>query len=523
MKFKNKITLKYFVSNFFWATNPPSAPNLFFRPSAEKKGFPLKSGCKLASSNNFLIHKYLGLKPILVIIFLAITLTSCVSRKKYVRATEFNENVFRTDRLPKDSSTIAQISWKDFFTDPILQKHIANGLENNLNVRIAVQNILISEAYVKQSKAAFLPTLSVGPTYTLQTQSLNSSFGQIIGSRKFNNNFQFGANMNWDIDVWGKLSAQERSQLASYLGTIEAHKSIKSELVANIASNYYQLLTLDEQKRIIQETIDLRNKNLETTKALKTAGNLTEVAVQQSEALVFNAKAMLIDLDTQIEILENSTSILLGLPPQKIVRANSKTPEFPKDISVGYSSQLLANRADVAQAEFQLMSAFELIHAAKTSFYPSFSLSAIGGLQSGYFDKFFSVNSLFASFVGNLVQPILNKRQIRTQYEVSLANKQIAYLNFRKTFLNAGQEVSNALRRYNSQDDFIALKLQEEEAYRKSVNFSQELVNNGFANYLEVINASVNLLNAELNISNAQYNKMKANIDLYQALGGGWK
>ncbi|WP_417429186.1 TolC family protein [Halpernia sp.] len=464
-----------------------------------------------------------NIKPFFILAFAAIIVSSCATRDKYVRSTEFNDNIFRTDLLPKDSSTIAQISWKDFFTDPILQKHIAKGLENNLDVRIAVQNILVSEAFVKQSKAAYLPTLSAGPTYTLQTQSLNSSFGQIIGNRKFNDNFQFSGNMNWDIDVWGKLSAQERAQLASYLGTVEAHKSIKSELVANIASNYYQLLTLDEQKRIIQETIDLRNKNLETTKALKTAGNLTEVAVQQSEALVFNAKAMLVDLDTQIEILENSTCILLGIPSQKIERANSKTPQFPKDISIGYSSELLANRPDVKQAEFQLINAFQLTNAAKASFYPNFSLSATGGFQSGDFDKFFSANSLFANFVGSLIQPILNKRQIKTQYEVSLANKQIAYLNFRKTFLNAGQEVSNALKRYNSQDKFIEYKIQEKEAYKKSVDYSKELVNYGLANYLEVINASVNLLTAELNISNAQYTKMKANIDLYRALGGGWK
>ncbi|SEF59206.1 efflux transporter, outer membrane factor (OMF) lipoprotein, NodT family [Halpernia humi] len=464
-----------------------------------------------------------NIKSLFVFALVALSLTSCISREKYVRSPEFKDNIFRTDLLPKDSSTIAQISWKDFFTDPILQKHIENALANNLDVRTAVQNILISQAYLKQSKAAYLPTLTVGPSYTFQTQSENSNFGQIIGNRQYNHISDLSTNMNWDIDVWGKLSAQKRAQLATYLGTVEAHKSIKSDLVANIAANYYQLLTLDEQKRIINQTIDLRIKNLETTKALKNAGTLTEVAVQQSEALVYNAKAMLVDLDTQIEILENATSLLLGVPSQKIERANSIMTKFPKDISIGYSSELLANRPDVAQAEFQFVSAFELKNAAKKSFYPNFSLSANGGFQSVDFDKFFSANSLFATIVGNLVQPILNKRQIRTQYEVSLANKQIAYLNFRKTFLNAGQEVSNALKRYKSQDDYIALKLKEEEAYRKSVDYSQQLVNYGLANYLEVINASVNLLNTKLSISNAQYTKMKANIDLYRALGGGWK
>lgn len=456
-------------------------------------------------------------------VVLSFLLASCISREKYTRLPEFGDNIFRTDQLPQDSTSLAQISWKDFFKDPILQKYITEGLQNNLDIRVAVQNILIDEAYLKQSKAELLPTLSVGPTYTLQTQSLNSNFGQIIGNRKFNNNFQLSGNFSWDVDIWGKLSAQEKAQLANYLATQEAHKSIKSQLVANIALNYYQLITLDHQKEIIKKTIDLRKRNLETTKALKTSGDLTEVAVQQSEALVFNAQAMLIDLDTQISILENATSILLGVAPQKIERSSNQDFKFPESISTGYSAQLLANRPDVAEAEYNLISALELTNAAKASFYPNFNISANGGLQSGDFDKFFSANSLFASFMGSLLQPILNKRQIRTNYEVSLAKKQIAYLQFKKTFLAAGQEVSDALKSFKAQDDFITLKLTEKSAYENSVNYSQQLVNYGLANYLEVINATVNLLNAELNVSNAQFIKMKANIDLYQALGGGWK
>src|SRR5690606_34893056 len=137
-------------------------------------------------------------------------------------------------------------------------------------------------------------------------------------------------------------------------------------------------------------------------------------------------------------------------------------------------------------------------------------------------DQLFSVNSLFANVVAGLAQPILNKRQIRTQYEVSLANKEIAYLNFRRSVLTAGKEVSDALKIYQAQDSFINLKRQELDAYKKSVGYSQELVNYGLANYLEVLNASVNQLNAELNISNAEYSKLDAGIELYRALGGGW-
>jgi outer membrane protein TolC len=150
-------------------------------------------------------------------------------------------------------------------------------------------------------------------------------------------------------------------------------------------------------------------------------------------------------------------------------------------------------------------------------------ITGSGGIQSLDIDHLFSVNSLFASVVGGLAQPILNRRAIKTNYEVSLANQETAYLNFRKTVLTAGKEVSDAIRVFSVQDSYIDLKQQELNAYKNSVEYSQELVNYGMANYLEVLNASVNSLNAELNISNAQYSKMKAAVDLYQALGGGWK
>ncbi len=250
---------------------------------------------------------------------------------------------------------------------------------------------------------------------------------------------------------------------------------------------------------------------------------MTEVAVQQSEALVFNAKSLLIDIDTQIQLLENTMSLLMGVPSQTIARSTLEGQNIPIDLKLGYPAQLLANRPDVMRAEFNLMNAFELTNAAKAQFYPTLKLTGTGGVQSVDIDHLFSVNSLFANVVAGLAQPILNKRQIKTNYDVSLANQETAYLNFRKTVLTAGKEVSDAIRVFSVQDSFIELKEKELGAYKKSVDYSQELVNYGMANYLEVLNASVNSLNAELNISNARYSKMKAAVELYQALGGGWK
>ncbi|NML71794.1 TolC family protein [Chryseobacterium sp. RP-3-3] len=450
--------------------------------------------------------------------------SSCMARKEYERPKNVvDEKLFRTDMLPTDSTSIANVSWKEIFTDPILQGHISKALENNLDIRIALQSITSAEAYLKQSKAAYAPTVTVGPGYSFQTQSLNTQTGQLFGDRRYINQLDITASLGWEADIWGKLKAQEKAQLATYLGTVAAHKAVKSDLVASVASAYYQLLTYDSQKKIIMETIAVREKNLETTKALKISGTVTEVAVQQSEALVFNAKSLLIDIDTQIQLLENTMSLLMGEPSHAIERSTLETQKIPIDLKLGYPAQLLANRPDVMRAEYTLMNAFELTNSAKAQFYPTLKITGSGGIQSLDIDHLFSVNSLFASVVGGLAQPILNKRAIRTNYDVSVANQETAYLNFRKTVLTAGKEVSDAIRVFSVQDSFIELKEKELDAYKKSVNYSQELVNYGMANYLEVLNASVNSLNAELNISNAEYSKMKAAVELYQALGGGWK
>ena len=464
------------------------------------------------------IHK------IILIFFVSFLVVSCQTRQNYQRANYvIDEKLFRTDALPKDSLSMANLSWKEIFTDAVLQKHIAKALENNLDIRIALQNIASAEAYLKQSKAAYQPTISVGPDYSFNTSSLNTQFGQIVGERRYINQFDITANLGWELDLWGKLKGQEKAQYAAYLSSVAAHQNVKSNLVASIATAYYQLLTFDEQKKIFSNTIEIRKKNLETTKALKDAGIVSEVAVQQSEALVYNAEASLVTLDVQIQMLENTISLLMGEPSHEIERTSLSTQNFALNTDVGYPSALLANRPDVKQAEFNLINAFELTNAAKAQFYPSLKITGSTGVQSVDIDKLFSANSVFANVLVGLAQPILNKRQIRTNYEVSLANQERAYLNFRKTILNAGNEVSDALKMYNAQDQFIAFKKKELSAYDKSVEFSQELVNYGMANYLEVLNANVNKLNAEINIANAQYTKLQAGVELYRALGGGWR
>ena len=312
--------------------------------------------------------------------FIALTLTACAGRKAYERPNVVNEKLFRTDNIPTDSLSSANVSWRNIFTDATLQGHINKALSNNLDVRVAMQNVASAQAYLKQSKAAQLPTLSVGANYTHSTNSINAMGG--MGERTYNNLWDITGAASWETDIWGKLSAQRRASYASYLATVEAQKAVQSEVVATLATAYYQLLMLDEQKKVLEQTIDFRQKSLETTKSLKEAGSTTEVATKQIEALVYNAQAQLVTIGNSIWALENTICVLLGEEPHAIERTTLAEQQFPTEFKQGYAAKLLQNRPDVARAELSLRNAFELTNVARAAFYPTLTLSARGGISS---------------------------------------------------------------------------------------------------------------------------------------------
>lgn len=466
---------------------------------------------------NISIYKFLlaGAVPFLLI--------SCFAAKEYERPEieEISEELYRTDKLPQDSLNMAVISWTEIFTDPILKNHIEEGLENNLDIRIAIQQMLAAEAYVKQGKASYFPTLTAGPSVSHQILSPNSQFGSFFDGSI--TQYDITGNLSWEADIWGKIRSNDRAFTAAYLQSEAAHKAVKTQLISNIANNYYQLLSLDEQLRIAQETLANRKSSLETTEALKVAGNVTEVGVQQTKAQLHTAEALVVQLKNQIRLLENSFSILLGAGPQEIERTKLSDQNIVTPLNTGVPAQLLRNRPDVIAAEYGLINAFELTNAARANFYPSLTLTAAGGFQSLDLDKLLNVNSLFANLGASLLQPIVNKRQIRTQYEVSQAQQQQALLNFKQAILVAGREVSDALSNYQASTERIEILENEYEAYNKASEYSEELLNNGMVNYLEVLTARENSLNSQLNLISAEYNKLNAIVNLYKALGGGWK
>ena len=239
--------------------------------------------------------------------------------------------------------------------------------------------------------------------------------------------------------------------------------------------------------------------------------------------MVYNAQAQLISINNSVWALENTICVLLGEEPHTIERTTLAEQNFPTNFQQGYAVKLLQNRPDVARAELNLRNAFEMTNVARSAFYPTLTLSARGGFSSTELDTWISAKSIFANFVAGLAQPILNRRQIRTQYEVKQIEQETALLNFKKVVLSAGKEVSDAMQHFSSQTEFIDLKTKEMKAYQEATDYSKQLFDSGMVNYLEIITAEVNRLNAELSVAESQFTRMQYGISLYKALGGGWK
>ena len=458
-----------------------------------------------------------------ILVFTLFTLQSCIVSKDYERPDlkDETENLYRTDNLPTDSLSMADVSWKEVFTDPYLVQYIEEGLENNIDIRIALQQIIAGEAYMKQGNAGYLPTLNGGATVTHQELSKNSQFGSFFnGSLE---QYEMVANLSWEADIWGKIRSNKRAFQASYLKSVAAHQAVKTKLIESIATTYYRLLALDAQLKITKQTVETRENSVATIQALKDAGQETQVAVDQNIAQYNNARAIQIDIEREIFRAENTLSILLAKQPQNYERGVLETQEITTDMKLGVPYLLLRNRPDVMAAEYNFIQSFELTNVALTNFYPSLTLSASGGFQSLEFQNWFNANSLFANLVGGLTQPIFNQRKVRTQHEVSEAQQEQALLNFKRTLLEAGKEVSEALYTYDAETEKFIYRRNEVEALRRAEANSEELLNNGYATYLDLLTVRQNELAAELNSIDTKLEQLLSVVNLYKALGGGWK
>ncbi|REH46419.1 NodT family efflux transporter outer membrane factor (OMF) lipoprotein [Tenacibaculum gallaicum] len=462
------------------------------------------------------------LNKTLVVVVMATTLQSCFVAKDYARPElKETEHLYRTDNLPQDSLSMADVSWKDMFTDAHLKKYIDEGLQNNLDIRVALQQMAAAEAYMKQGKAGYLPSIGIGAKATHQELAKNSQFGSFFNGSI--DQYEITGNLSWEADIWGKIRSNKRAGKAGYLQSVAAHQAVKTQLVSAITSTYYQLLALDAQLEVTEQTIETRESSVTTIKALKDAGQVNQVAVDQNIAQYNNAKALKVDLEAAIFKTENTLNLLLGRTSVVVERSKLSEQQLDEVVKIGVPAKLLRNRPDIMAAEYGLINAFEMTNVAKSNFYPSLTVTATGGFQSLELDELLSANSLFANIIGGLTQPIFNQRKIKTQHEVAKAQQEQALLSFKKTLLTAGNEVSNALFDYNAETEKFEYRQNEVEALRRAEMNSEELLKNGYANYLDLLTARERALNAELNVINNKLNQLLSVVNLYEALGGGWK
>lgn len=462
----------------------------------------------------FMIHikKYTAL---CVLLMVALMWHSCKIMHKYKRDHVVDDKLYR-DVETKDTTSIADVPWKQVFTDPKLQALIEEGIHNNLDLKVAVARINQAEANYNQSIANFFPTLTATSTAAFQRLSPAQ-----IGRPQV---FQAYLASSWEIGIWGKLRGTKRAALAALLASDAYKRAVQTQLIADITTNYYLLLAYDEQLSVTLQTVKNREDDVETMKALKESDVVTGAAVVQSEANRYSAEVTIPDLKQNIRVTENSISVLLGRDPGAVQRDSLSHQVITSDLRTGVPAQLLANRPDVQQAEYNLRYYFELTNVARAYFYPSLTITAQGGFSNSNLALLFTPASVFGNLIAGIAQPIFNKGLNLQRLNVAKAQQEEYLATFRKTILTAGSEVSNALSNYQAASDKITIRTQQISFLQKSVDYTKELLKyTANTNYTDVLTSEQNLLSAQLNGINDRLQQLQSVVELYRSLGGGWK
>lgn len=451
-----------------------------------------------------------------------LTLILACAGQKYQAPSLTDRKLYRQEE--KDSTNLANVSWKQLFNDTILQNLIETALKENLDLKQAIERIRIAEAGLQQSRAAFLPSLQGDVSVTDAKQSRAAlNFPPGININLETQTYRAQLSSSWEADIWGKISSAKRSALASLLQSDAAKRAVQTQLIANVANNYFNLLALDKQLAITKQTVELRKNNVSAMKALKEGAKVTGAAVVQSEANLYAAEVSIPDLVRSIRETENALSILIGNAPGSINRSSLDQQRLTAELNTGFSAQLLQNRPDVQAAEFAFRAAFENTNVAKAYFYPALTLTASGGLSTLQLKDFFS-QSIFYNLVGGLTQPIFARGQNKARLKTAKAQQQIAFLAFQQSLLNSGAEVSNALFSYQTAKDKENTRAKQIASLTKAVDFTQELLRYSSAtNYTDVLTSEQSLLAAQLSGVSDQLQQWQAVVNLYRALGGGWK
>ena len=424
--------------------------------------------------------------------------------------------------------------WKQFFTDPNLVSLIDEALKNNQELLITLQEIEIAKSDVMYKNGKLSPTVAAKLGAGVEKVGRYTSTGAGDASTEITDgkevpenlgNFEGGLVANWEVDIWHKLRTEKKAAVAHYLSTVEGKNFVLSSLISEVANNYYELLSLDNQLDIIHQYMDLQKKALEVATIQKEAMATTELAVKKFEAELAKSNATEYDLKQQMTEKENEINALLGRYPQPIVRTKDSFMSIvPQTVYTGIPSELLANRPDIKQAELELQAAKLDVEAARKEFYPSLEINATLGLEA--FNPSYLVKlpeSIAYNLVGELAGPLINKTAIQAQFKTADAKQIQALYEYDKTILSAYIDVANQMSKIKNLDKYYELKAQESKALDDGIGIANQLFRNSRADYLEVLMNQRDALDAKMELIEAKERQLSTVVNIYKSLGGGWK
>ncbi len=442
------------------------------------------------------------------------SLDSCKIIQPYSRPDFVQQGSLYRDQTTQDTSNISTIPWKNIFNDQQLISLVDEALNNNPDMRIAAIRMKKAEATLKQSTAAFFPSLNANANATLQGTD----------GTKTSENYQVSANSSWQVDILGRLRNTRRGNLDLFLQSEAYTRAVKTQLISDVAISYYSLLALDEQLSITEKTVENRKAEVETLKVMMQSDMVTGADLAQSQASLYSAQVRIPDLKQSIYEAENALSTLLGRNPGPVKRGSIFDEKINIDLKTGIPAQLLANRPDVQEAEYQLRYGYEMTNLARKNFYPVLTISAAAGYPIGSVNDIFNPASVFWNLIGGLTQPLFNQGLNRQRLKIAKANQEENIENYKKTLLQAEKEVANSINGYQTTSEKIGLRTQQITYLEKAVDYTMELLKyTSTTNYNDVLSSEVALLSAQLNSVDDKFQQLQYVINLYAGLGGGWR
>lgn len=433
-----------------------------------------------------------------------------------------------------DSTNVANLDWRVYFSDPLLVQLLDTAMARNLDLRMALQRVEVARAGARFARGEQLPVVGANVTaaqrrYGLYTMDGAGNIsteilpGQIVPIDL--PDYYLALQASWEVDIWGRLRNQRKAALARYMASQEARHLVMTNLVADVAVAYYELVALDSELEIIRETVTKQREALDVVMQQKEAGRANELAVQQFEAQMLGTRSLEKEFQQRVLETENLINFLLGRYPQPIQRDRSALQApLPTDPAVGLPPQLLRNRPDIRMAEFELLATRFDLKSARAAFYPSLNITAGYGFQAFNTDLLFETPSSIAyQMVGSLITPLVNRNALKARFNAASAQQVEAMYGYQQHILRGYVEVVNELNDLRNLREAVDLKRQQSETLQRSVGTSRELYRSAKANYIEVLLAQQNALQANIELVELSKRQRFAAVDLYKALGGGWR